>query len=313
MVSKNNGAVLIFVLIVVLAMSTMVLFFQSKSKHYLDLLTSEAIFSKVDSFAELGVEIGKEIINLQQKKETTSILIDRTWPKEKIYEIDGMTLTITIKDENTCINPNRIFGKEKGEINTSLQDIFNTFFTVAGYSSTLRDSLLDWIDEDDIPRQNGAESFYYRAQGLPYIPPNKKLYTLEEMLFIREFDEEILFGVEGDDTQEEKKGLINFISIVSDGKINVNTCMPEILNAMGFTSENVKKILLERERRPLDERILLSINKEAYIRSRNLISFKSNYYSISSKVSDKEGYKKEIKVYIYKDEKKFTTLKWLVI
>ncbi|HNS31831.1 MAG TPA: type II secretion system protein GspK [bacterium] len=308
---KNRGIVLVFVLVVVLAMSTMVLFFQNRTRGYIDVLSASSRFQNMDSLAEIGIEIGKEIIAIQQSLETSSISADRIWPKEKIYEAEGMNLHVTVEDENGKINPNRIFGEEKGEINGVLQNIYNVFFAVTGYPETLRDSMLDWIDEDDIPRQNGAESFHYRTEGLPYTPPNRKFYTAEEILLVRDCTEEIFYGK--DEDEEEKKGLVNFVSIISDGKINVNRCSPEILNAMGFTSANVERILAEREGKPLAERDIMSINREAYTRNRNAISFKSSYYCISSKVTDREGREKMIKAYIRSDDKKTDILRWTMI
>ncbi|MCK9266791.1 general secretion pathway protein GspK [bacterium] len=310
---KNSGVILIFVMVIVLAISTMVLFFQSSSKGYISLFSSSLKSVNMDYLAESGIQIGQEIIKLQQQRESTSILADKNWPKEKIFELEDLTLSLTIKDENACINPNKIFGDEKGEIDTNLQRVFDTFFVAMGYSSVLKDSLLDWIDEDDIPRQDGAESFYYRTEGLSYAPSNRHLYSENEILLIRDFNKDILFGKEGTDEEEEVKGLINFISILSDGKINVNRCLPEILNAMGFTSANVDAIVTERERRPLDEIILSGINREVYEKNRSVITFQSNYYSITSKVSNEEGYIKEIKAYIYIDNKSTHILRWNVI
>jgi|LSQX01.2.fsa_nt_gb general secretion pathway protein K len=310
---KNSGVILIFVMVIVLAISTMVLFFQSSSKGYISLFSSSFKSVNMNYLAESGIQIGQEIIKLQQQRELTSILADKNWPKEKIFELEDLTLSLIIKDENACINPNKIFGDEKGEIDTNLQRVFDTFFVAMGYSSVLKDSLLDWIDEDDIPRQDGAESFYYRTEGFSYAPSNRHLYSENEILLIRDFNKDILFGKEGTDEEEEVKGLINFISILSDGKINVNRCLPEILNAMGFTSANVDAIVTERERRPLDEIILLGINREVYEKNRSVITFQSNYYSITSKVSNEEGYIKEIKAYIYIDNKNTHILRWSVI
>lgn len=43
------------------------------------------------------------------------------------------------------------------------------------------DSLLDWRDEDDLRRLNGAESDDYRAQGVPYGPKNGLMNSVSEL------------------------------------------------------------------------------------------------------------------------------------
>lgn len=49
-----------------------------------------------------------------------------------------------------------------------------------------RDSLLDWIDDDDMTRPFGAEAPYYRATGIA--PANGFLATIEELNDVRGFD-----------------------------------------------------------------------------------------------------------------------------
>ena len=312
MLKKSSGAVLLFVLAAALAMSTMVLLFQNKSRLYVEVFSNSSRALRINYAAEAGISIGRELIKLQREKELSSFAADRSWPREKTYEFEGLTLNIKVDDENSKINPNKIFGEEKGEI-VSLQDsLYKGFFSAMGYSATLRDSLLDWMDEDDIPRQNGAEAFYYRTAGLPYVPPNKPLYGIEEISLVRDFTEDVLFGEEKEDGEMEK-GLIDFITLFSDGKINVNTCTPEIFSAMGFTAADIEKILASRKGKPLAEGSLISINREAYIRNRNTISFKSNFYSVYSEVSGAIGEDKKIRAYIYSDDKKTEILRWSVI
>lgn len=56
-----------------------------------------------------------------------------------------------------------------------------------GESAIAVDSLLDWADEDDFKRLNGAESYYYRAeQSKKYLPRNDSfLQAVEELELIK--------------------------------------------------------------------------------------------------------------------------------
>ena len=71
------------------------------------------------------------------------------------------------------------------------------------------DSILDWIDTDDLHRLNGAESDYYQSLPNPYKAKNGRLDTLEELLLIKGMSPDILFGT------KEQKGLIHFVTIYS--------------------------------------------------------------------------------------------------
>jgi len=58
----------------------------------------------------------------------------------------------------------------------------------------LTDALLDWLDEDDEPRANGAERDYYEFLEPGYFPKNGPLDTLEELLMVKGFTAAVLYG-----------------------------------------------------------------------------------------------------------------------
>jgi len=59
---------------------------------------------------------------------------------------------------------------------------------------SIADAIMDWIDEDDEPREYGAEFDYYQALQPPYAPKNGPLETVEELLLVRGMTPELLFG-----------------------------------------------------------------------------------------------------------------------
>lgn len=52
-------------------------------------------------------------------------------------------------------------------------------------SEVFTESLIDWIDDNDYHLMNGAESDYYKGQGLKYRPRNNYLQSLSEAFLIR--------------------------------------------------------------------------------------------------------------------------------
>lgn len=63
-----------------------------------------------------------------------------------------------------------------------------------GMTEDTADAILDWLDEDDEPRQFGAELEYYASLDPPYAPKNGPLDTIEELLLVRGVTPELLFG-----------------------------------------------------------------------------------------------------------------------
>lgn len=60
----------------------------------------------------------------------------------------------------------------------------------------LADAILDWLDEDDDPREYGAEFDYYGTLDPPYTTQNGPLATVEELLLVREVTPWLLFGAD---------------------------------------------------------------------------------------------------------------------
>jgi general secretion pathway protein K len=91
----------------------------------------------------------------------------------------------------------------------------------------LIDAFLDWTDENDLHRVNGAESDdpFYEDQG--YKVKNAPLDTIEELSLIKGFTEEILYGASPETRAEDPggdhpTGLIQHLTTWSSGCINPN-------------------------------------------------------------------------------------------
>ena len=58
----------------------------------------------------------------------------------------------------------------------------------------IADAILDWLDEDDEPREYGAESDYYASLAKPYLCKNGPMDSLDELLLVRGVTPQLLFG-----------------------------------------------------------------------------------------------------------------------
>jgi len=69
-----------------------------------------------------------------------------------------------------------------------------------GMDEATADSILDWIDKDDQPREFGAENDFYQTLTPPYSPTNELPATLDSLLAVRGVTAGKLYGNEEDDT-----------------------------------------------------------------------------------------------------------------
>ena len=105
----------------------------------------------------------------------------------------------------------------------------------------LIDCFMDWIDEGDAHRLNGAEEddAYYKERG--YVPKNAPLDTVDELLLIKGFTPEIVYGGPPPDPKSEPlRGIAHLLTTFGDGKVNINTASREVL--LTLTSGNGKMI-----------------------------------------------------------------------
>lgn len=65
-----------------------------------------------------------------------------------------------------------------------------------GMDEATADAILDWIDSDDQPRTNGAESDFYATLTRPMSPRNNLPPDIDELLFVKGVTRQKLFGDE---------------------------------------------------------------------------------------------------------------------
>ncbi|MGD9782911.1 MAG: general secretion pathway protein GspK [Kiritimatiellia bacterium] len=94
----------------------------------------------------------------------------------------------------------------------------------------LIDCFMDWTDEGDEHRLNGAEEddAFYKDNG--YAPKNAPLDTVDELLLIKGFSREIVYGGPPEDPKGAPlTGIAHLLTTFGDGKVNVNTASREVL------------------------------------------------------------------------------------
>lgn len=146
----------------------------------------------------------------------------------------------------------------------------------------LAEAYLDWIDQDDEQRPQGAESRWYKREDLKYIPHNNRIATLAELLWIKGFTREMLLGEKGNPR------LLDLLTLYGSDKINVNTASRESLALLiaqqePYIAESVADAIMEF--RPYQtEQQAIQVMKGYGIREEltKKISVSSQYFRIIS-------------------------------
>ena len=118
-------------------------------------------------------------------------------------------------------------------INMLNRDDWLDIFELANISptewDTMIDCLEDWVDEGDLHQLNGAESDdpFYEERGYPV--KNGPLDSIEELLLIKGWGEDILYGTGAHEEGDAIFGIADLLTVWGDGKVNLNTASTDVL------------------------------------------------------------------------------------
>jgi general secretion pathway protein K len=119
----------------------------------------------------------------------------------------------------------------------------------------LVDSFNDWVDKDELARQNGAESDdYYASLTPPYRTRNGPVDTVRELLLVKGFNETILSGgvLNPDAPPEHRRvlsGIQDMLTTYGDGKVNVNAAGVRVLMTLPGVDDLVANAIIEERER----------------------------------------------------------------
>jgi len=137
---------------------------------------------------------------------------------------DGYTVHVNVTDESGRL-PLRSMDKD------ALMKLFDLFEIGFSEAETLAESLLDWTDEDEDTRLNGAEEDWYDDEGLDLRPPNKPLRDFRELRKIRGF-RDVFYDEEGNPNEYYQR-FTDSVSLYHTGAPNLNTAPLAVLDYLG--------------------------------------------------------------------------------
>jgi hypothetical protein len=126
---------------------------------------------------------------------------------------DFAGLRYGIENESARLNLNTVLVADarNPEANLGRQ----VLMSLPGMTETMADSILDWMDEDDDPRDLGAEREYYSGLNPPYEPQNGPFESIDQLLLVRDVTPELLYGFDRnrnfvvDDTEAQATQIAN--------------------------------------------------------------------------------------------------------
>lgn len=192
----------------------------------------------------LSQSAGNQLQRNQQLSGQSSDLFDGSWREGNL---GAGSYRVRLMDEGGKINLNRVD-------ENALRQIFTNLGIEEPRRSILVDSILDWIDPDDLHRLNGAESDYYRSLSPPYSAKNGPFDTVEELLWVRGVTPSLFFGYGGTAATQGGNsrpiGLREIFTVDSPtDRVNLRTASAEVIHAVtGIPLEKTRAFVEERKK-----------------------------------------------------------------
>jgi len=295
--SKKSGAALIVVMWVLLIVSLIVSSFAFEMQLEARLISAQRKRFKADQLALAGVELAKAMLAFKADPlDGDDVVYDDPYLAQASKIADGIPVSFSEALGDGTVSVRIDYEKGRQNIHTIEVETWKELFEQSGIPlvdwDPLIDCLKDWEDENDLHWANGAESddWFYREKGYPC--KNAPVDTVDELLLIKEWTPEILYGTPAGEMEEVDNpmtGIARFLTTWGDGKINPNSASRQVLISMGL-SEGMADDVLEARLGPdgeygTDDDGITQEDFEALGLGNDLFTLKPEYITITSEGS----------------------------
>jgi general secretion pathway protein K len=230
----EKGVALVLVLLVTAAMTAIIAGIISTVHGQLNRTSNFIEGQKAAQAAEGGFELAARYLKTLNR--------DYIWLGTGTFatQVEGMVLEVTVEDESGKLQTNSIIFPN-GEVNEAARASYRSLLKSLGMEPSLSETLADWLDMDDVTRGGGAEgqSFYHKLPE-PYAPKNGHLDSVGELALVKGYE------------RRSVERLGRFLTVYSDGLVNINTAPKEVLMALSeeITPSMADSIIKRRDEKP---------------------------------------------------------------
>ena len=256
-ISAKKGAILITTLWVVTILTALCVSVAHRSAITLKLSSYQTDKIKSQLIARAGIYKALAIKRLEYKEQRSHTIDAWSQPwanvpeifKDYIYGEGFYTVSYPVPGE-----AKGIFSKQKTflhglsdeasrlNINKASAEMLAQLVTLCdvdeGEAEEIAYCIVDWRDEDssigqdpEFERMLGAEDEYYQGLDNPYPCKNSDFAVTEELFLVKGITPEIFYGAK-DKKGNVSAGLKDFITVYTEGEVNINTASERVLSAL---------------------------------------------------------------------------------
>jgi general secretion pathway protein K len=284
----ERGTALILTLLIIITLAGLTLAFSGESGVELTLAGYMKDNTRAYQLARSGVNIALEAMARDEDFDMDTF--NERWrqfgsiPSAEGTVEEGVSFDGGMVDENSKININ-LLRNDQGEIDEKREAQMRHLFRALGIPEERLNPILDWLDADDIERQDGAEAYFYQNLEEPYECANGPFLTVGQIFMVRGMREFERFG------EKKDKRLLDYVTIYSDGRININTAPKEVIQSLAENMDSALATAIVDYRKEAKFESLEDLKKvpgmddEILAEMSEWITFKSSSFSIEAHVN----------------------------
>ncbi|NVK55863.1 MAG: type II secretion system minor pseudopilin GspK [Alteromonadaceae bacterium] len=192
--SQQRGAALLIVLMVVALVA--ILATEMGSRLQLQVQRASNIKSNNQAYwyAMSAEQFARKSLATLMEETSDKIHLNQPWAQLFEYPMDGGGIEVYLEDMQSCFNLNALPNANQTNVTAGQPtEAMNAFARLLQYTDesipsytvdTVRDSLADWLDDDDRMRTYGAEDSEYASRAYPYLAANGKMTSQSELRIV---------------------------------------------------------------------------------------------------------------------------------
>ena len=234
---SREGAALLVSLWVLIILSLIVGSFAFEIQLEAMLVSYKRKKFRAEMMALSGIEYASAILSQQAQAKELEIEDMAEDPdgfmQAALYVQRGLSTTSEIELGDGSFSVTMQSAEAGRNVNLLTRDEWLGILEMANMPSTEWDAMIDcledWVDEGDLHKLNGAESDdpFYQERGYPV--KNGPLDSIEELLLIKGWGEDILYGTDENEEGDAIFGIAELLTVWGDGKVNLNTASTDVL------------------------------------------------------------------------------------
>ncbi|MCK4564090.1 MAG: general secretion pathway protein GspK [Verrucomicrobia bacterium] len=234
---SKDGAALLVALWVLIILSLIVGSFAFEVQLETMLVSHKKKLFHAEMMARSGIEYARAILDKQSEAkqlEIEEMAEDKDgFMKAALYIKRGLSTTSEIELGEGTFSVTLESAEAGRNVNLLTRQEWLGILEMANVPSTEWDTMIDcledWIDEGDLHKLNGAESDdpFYQDAGYPV--KDGPLDSVDELLLVKGWGPDILYGKEADEESDAIFGIAEILTVWGDGKVNLNTAGTDVL------------------------------------------------------------------------------------